>query len=65
MCVSASYMYVYVHVLLAVRQPCMTVYMSVNSGQAPADVEILFLKKASSLDTYGVDPHPVKVSVVT
>ena len=39
--------------------------MSIDSGQAPADVEILFLKKASSLDTYGVDPHPVKVSVVT
>ena len=34
------------------------------SGQSPAEVENLFLQKASSLDTYGVDPHPVKVSVL-
>lgn len=26
----------------------------------PADVEQLFLKKAATLDTYGVDPQPVK-----
>ncbi|ELT91322.1 hypothetical protein CAPTEDRAFT_180802 [Capitella teleta] len=30
------------------------------SGQVPSDAEYNFLVKASSLDTYGVDPHPVK-----
>ena len=30
------------------------------SGQVPAEAESNFLKKASSLDTYGVDPHQVK-----
>ena len=30
-------------------------------GQVPAEAESNFLKKAASLDTYGVDPHPVKV----
>ncbi|KAL4228332.1 FERM domain-containing protein 5 [Mactra antiquata] len=29
-------------------------------GQVPAEAEANFLKKASSLDTYGVDPHKVK-----
>lgn len=30
------------------------------TGQVPAEAEGNFLKKASSLDTYGVDPHQVK-----
>ncbi|XP_069137596.1 FERM domain-containing protein 5-like isoform X2 [Argopecten irradians] len=30
------------------------------SGQVPAEAEANFLKKAASLDTYGVDPHQVK-----
>jgi len=30
-------------------------------GLTPSEADILFLKKASSLDTYGVDPQPVKV----
>ncbi|KAL3867216.1 hypothetical protein ACJMK2_044433 [Sinanodonta woodiana] len=29
-------------------------------GQVPAEAEANFLKKAASLDTYGVDPHQVK-----
>lgn len=33
------------------------------SGQVPAEAEANFIRKAVSLDTYGVDPHPVKVSV--
>lgn len=32
------------------------------SGETPADSEGNFLKKASTLDTYGVDPHAVKVT---
>jgi len=34
-------------------------------GQVPAEAEASFLKKAASLDTYGVDPHKVKVAVIT
>ena len=30
-------------------------------GQTPAEAEANFLLRASQLDTYGVDPHPVKV----
>lgn len=30
-------------------------------GQVPAEAEASFLKKAATLDTYGVDPHKVKV----
>lgn len=29
-------------------------------GQTPAEAELNFLKKASQLETYGIDPHPVK-----
>ncbi|KPM07263.1 FERM domain-containing protein 3 [Sarcoptes scabiei] len=29
-------------------------------GLTPADVELLFLQRASKLDTYGIDPYPVK-----
>lgn len=33
-----------------------------GSSQTPADVELKFLAKAAQLDTYGIDPHPVKVN---
>ncbi|XP_015791269.1 FERM domain-containing protein 5 [Tetranychus urticae] len=29
-------------------------------GLTPGDAELNFIKKASSLETYGIDPHPVK-----
>ncbi|CAL8138232.1 unnamed protein product [Orchesella dallaii] len=29
-------------------------------GLTPSEADILFLKKAATLDTYGIDPHPVK-----
>lgn len=32
-----------------------------NRGQTPADIEVLYLDMAAKLDTYGVDPQPVKV----
>lgn len=31
------------------------------TNHTPLMAETCFLKKASALDTYGVDPHPVKV----
>jgi len=43
-----------------------TVYVCViDSGQTPAEAEANFLIRACQLDTYGVDPHPVKVTVQT
>ena len=33
------------------------------AGTATPQAETQFLKRASQLDTYGVDPHPVKVSL--
>jgi len=35
------------------------------SGQTAAEAEANFLVRACQLDTYGVDPHPVKVAVTT
>ncbi|XP_013920680.1 PREDICTED: FERM domain-containing protein 5 [Thamnophis sirtalis] len=32
------------------------------SGQTPATAELNFLRKAQTLETYGVDPHPCKVT---
>ena len=32
-------------------------------GLSPSLSELQFLKKAAALDTYGVDPHPVKVCI--
>lgn len=32
-----------------------------SSGQNPATSELNFLRKAQTLETYGVDPHPCKV----
>lgn len=32
------------------------------SGLNPAAAELCFLRKAQTLETYGVDPHPCKVS---
>ena len=36
----------------------------VYSGQTPAEAEANFLVRACQLDTYGVDPHPVKVTTL-
>lgn len=33
------------------------------SGQTPATSELNFLRKAQTLETYGVDPHPCKVKL--
>ena len=46
---------------------CVCIYLTghvsvcVRSGQSPAVAEMNFLVAAAQLDTYGVDPHPVKV----
>ena len=33
-------------------------------NQVPAEAEANFLQKAATLDTFGVDPHKVKVSLI-
>jgi len=38
------------------------VCVHVCSGQTPGEAEGNFLIRACQLDTYGVDPHPVKVT---
>jgi len=37
-------------------------FFVLHSGQNPAEAEANFLVRACQLDTYGVDPHPVKVT---
>lgn len=39
----------------------MYIFSLLTRGQVPAVSELNFLRKACLLDTYGVDPHPVKV----
>ncbi|CAG2116664.1 unnamed protein product [Medioppia subpectinata] len=38
----------------------MDIHKNEMRGQTPAEAELNFLKKASHLETYGIDPHPVK-----
>jgi len=38
----------------------MEIHQNQMRGQTPAEAELNFLKKASLLETYGIDPHPVK-----
>jgi hypothetical protein len=39
----------------------MELHQTQMRGQSPETTETNFLRKACQLDTYGVDPHPVKV----
>lgn len=40
----------------------MEIHQTELIGQSLEETEANFLRKASTLDTYGVDPHPVKVN---
>lgn len=40
----------------------MEIHQTELRGQLLEETEANFLRKASMLDTYGVDPHPVKVN---
>ena len=44
-----------------IEEKIMDIHQTQLKGQTPAQVENNFLRKACQLDTYGVDPHPVKV----
>jgi hypothetical protein len=39
----------------------MDIHKNELKGKTAAEMETIFLKKACVLDTYGVDPHAVKV----
>lgn len=44
-----------------IEEKAMEIHQKQLKGQSPSQVENAFLKLACQLDTYGVDPHPVKV----
>lgn len=44
-----------------IEEKIMEIHQKTLKGQTPSQVESSFLKLACQLDTYGVDPHPVKV----
>lgn len=41
-----------------------TLFFYFNRGQTPEMSELNFLRKAKTLEMYGVDPHPCKVSII-
>lgn len=45
----------------AIEEKAMEIHQKQLKGQSSSQVENTFLKLACQLDTYGVDPHPVKV----
>lgn len=45
----------------AIEEKAMELHQKQLKGQSQSQVENTFLKMACQLDTYGVDPHPVKV----
>lgn len=45
----------------AIEEKAMEIHQKQLKGQSASQVETTFLKLACQLDTYGVDPHPVKV----
>ena len=46
-----------------IEEKIMELHQTQLKGQTPGATENNFLRKACTLDTYGVDPHPVKVVV--
>lgn len=46
----------------SIEDKAMEIHQKQLKGQSPSQVENTFLKLACQLDTYGVDPHPVKVT---
>ncbi|RZF32960.1 hypothetical protein LSTR_LSTR000830 [Laodelphax striatellus] len=43
-----------------IEEKIMELHQTQLKGQSPENTETNFLKKACTLDTYGIDPHPVK-----
>lgn len=49
---------------LQLEEKMMDIHKNELKGKTAAEVETMFLKKACVLDTYGVDPHAVKVNII-
>lgn len=49
---------------LQLEEKIMDIHKNELKGKSAAEVETLFLKKACVLDTYGIDPHAVKVIII-
>lgn len=45
----------------ATEREIMEIHQLELKGHLPEEMEASFLRKASILDSYGIDPHPVKV----
>lgn len=45
-----------------IEEKAMDIHQKQLKGQDQSQIENGFLKIACQLDTYGIDPHPVKVS---
>lgn len=45
-----------------IEEKAMDIHQKQLKGQDQSQIENSFLKIACQLDTYGIDPHPVKVS---
>lgn len=45
-----------------IEEKAMDIHQKKLKGQDQSQIENSFLKIACQLDTYGIDPHPVKVS---
>jgi FERM domain-containing protein 3/5 len=46
---------------IKIEEDIMELHQTQMRGQSPETTETNFLRKAYQLDTYGIDPHPVKV----
>lgn len=49
---------------LQLEEKIMDIHKNELKGKSAAEVETMFLKKACVLDTYGIDPHAVKVIII-
>lgn len=49
---------------LQLEEKMIDIHKNELNGKTAAEMETMFLKKACVLDTYGVDPHAVKVRII-
>lgn len=47
-----------------IEEKIMEIHQKQLKGQSPSQAENIFLRIACQIDTYGIDPHPVKVHCI-